>query len=66
MSAETETEVFIVRIWHEPREDRDAGHVWRGTVEHLESKEVQHFNTLARLLAFIARHAGLPGAPDGR
>jgi hypothetical protein len=54
-----ETQVFIVRIWPEPREIPDAEGEWRGTVEHLDSKEQIAFRFLDKLMAFIAEKTGM-------
>ena len=54
-----QTQVFIVRIWPEPREIPQADGEWRGTVELLDSKEQIAFRFLDKLMAFIAEKTGM-------
>ena len=53
------TDVFIVRIWKEPREARDVPEVWRGTVEHVSSKAVRHIRQWSELIEFVKAMAGI-------
>jgi hypothetical protein len=43
---------FIVRTWREEREEGCAQ--WRGSVEHVATKERRYFRDFADLSAFIA------------
>jgi hypothetical protein len=56
------TDVFIVRIWHEPGELEDVSYVWRGVIEHLASTEKRYFQNLEDMTAFvIAKSTVNPG-----
>jgi hypothetical protein len=60
---EGSTHVFIIRIWHEPREEGYVKPVWRGMVENLATQERRYFQSLARLMEFISEMGGL-GSDD--
>jgi hypothetical protein len=47
------TDVFILRIWREPRQPPDAPPVWRGVVEHVPSGTRRHFAELEQAMIFI-------------
>lgn len=48
--------LFIVRIWHEPG---PGGHApWRGSVEHVGSKERKYFTSLVALTDFLETKVG--------
>lgn len=47
------TQIFIVRIWVEPREIKGAPPEWRGTVEHVLTGQRRYVASLAELMAFI-------------
>ena len=47
---------FIVRIWIEPREMRDAEPIWRGVIEHVEGNERAYFDHLDKMRAYFARY----------
>lgn len=49
--------VFVVRIWHEPREIGDAPPVWRGVVEYAVTKECIYFADMRKLADFILEKA---------
>ena len=49
------TEVFVVRIWDEPRNLESAEPMWRGSVEHLQTKQLKYFQSFETLVDFIAR-----------
>lgn len=51
---------FVVRLWLEQREVVD-GPEWRFQVRHVQSGDEIHCRHLADLLAFVERHAGVPG-----
>jgi hypothetical protein len=50
---ERDTQVFIVRLWREPREVRGAKLAWRGVVEHIRSGNRRYVNDLAAISAFM-------------
>jgi hypothetical protein len=58
MQRPVKTDVFIVRIWKEPREQAHVRTVWRGSVEHVASKSVRHIGQLSELVDFVSRTAG--------
>jgi hypothetical protein len=52
---------FIVRIWIEPREKKDALPVWRGVIEHVEMEDVEYekpvyFDHLDKLKSYFANY----------
>ena len=51
---ETNTEVFIVRIWLEPRANETDRPEWRGLIEHAPSRQRRYFRDLASIGEFIA------------
>ena len=50
------THAFILRIWIEPRELKDAEPIWRGVVEHVEGDERVYFNNLNMLKRYFAEY----------
>jgi hypothetical protein len=44
---------FIVRTWFEPSRGRES--VWRGSVEHVASKQFRYFLDFADLCSFITK-----------
>jgi hypothetical protein len=57
---EPTSQVFIIRIWKEPREIPGAKPQWRGMVEWLTTREVQYFISLDKLIEFIREKTDLP------
>lgn len=51
-----QTDVFIVRIWLEPREIKDAPTVWRAVIEHVFSGDRKYLQHPEEILAFIQRY----------
>lgn len=45
--------MFIVRIWREPREIKDAVPEWRGVIEHVGSGERCYLKELDEIAAFM-------------
>jgi hypothetical protein len=52
----TNTHVFILRFWSEPREIEDAEPEWRGVIEHVDSGDYRYFRTLEVMISFMAKH----------
>ena len=50
------TQVFIIRIWREPREIEGASPEWRGSIEHVASGERHYLTNLCDILDYIAPH----------
>jgi hypothetical protein len=50
------THVFILRLWLEPREIEDGEPEWRGVIEHIESGDHSAFRNLEVMLSFITKH----------
>ena len=44
---------FIVRIWVEPRELKDAEPIWRGVIEHVGSGERVYFDQLEQIMTHM-------------
>lgn len=58
---------FVVRIWVERRELKDAPLVWRGEIEDVQSQERHFFQDYAKLVAIVRRYVQkLLGQPDQR
>ncbi len=55
----SDTQSFVVRIWHEELDEQ--GHIvaWRGSADHVGSDERFHFDDLERLVLFIQERVGL-------
>ena len=47
------SEVFIVRLWVEPRELTGAPPIWRGELEHIASHQRAFFQELNKLLELL-------------
>jgi hypothetical protein len=50
--------VFIVRIWHEPREIENAEEKWRCMVENITTHETNYFLSPEMLADYIKRSTG--------
>jgi hypothetical protein len=55
-TSDEHTQVFIVRIWREPREIEGAPPEWRGVIEHVGSGERRFLKELENISAFVAPH----------
>ncbi len=55
----SDTQSFVVRIWHEELDEQ--GHIvaWRGSADHVGSEQRFHFDDLDRLAQFIQERVGL-------
>ena len=61
-SGERPQQLFLVRIWQEPSANASAG--WRGSVEHVPSRQRMYFKSLRDLDDFILLHIqSLAGTP---
>jgi hypothetical protein len=49
------TNLFIIRIWREPREIEGAPSIWRGVIEHVPSGERMYLQQWNNILNFIFR-----------
>jgi hypothetical protein len=50
------THAFIVRIWIEPQEQKDAEPIWRGVIEHVEGDEPVYFDHLDKINSYFAKY----------
>ena len=57
------SQLFIVRIW--PESSRSAAHLWRGSVEHIPSRQRFYFSSLGDLNDFISLRLKLESTPEG-
>ena len=62
--------LFLVRLWWEPG-DHDASGEWRGSVEHVATREKRYFREIEGLAEFVGRRVGWnarsppsPGQPN--
>ena len=62
---ERQEEVFIVRMWREPREIPQAGVVWRCVIEHVPSGEQQAVIQPDGILLFMQPHIEQMGVSFG-
>jgi hypothetical protein len=71
--AETDSEIFMLRIWAEPREIIGQTIVYRGRIEHVRSSRSRYIRNLSQVMEFVdeclARRdlplGGWQGEPDG-
>jgi hypothetical protein len=57
------TETFIVKLWNEAADEPSAEPVWRGSVEHVQSRQVRYFLSFDRLVAILVERIGSPMQP---
>ena len=50
------THAFIVRIWIEPQEKKDAEPIWRGVIEDVEDDEPVYFDRLDKMNTYFAKY----------
>jgi hypothetical protein len=50
---ETNTRVFIVKIWVEERADGKTKTQWRGHIAHIPSNERRYFSDLLDIILFV-------------
>ncbi|HLO29872.1 MAG TPA: hypothetical protein VK249_12090 [Anaerolineales bacterium] len=55
-STEDIIHAFVVRIWIESRDIKDAEPIWRGVIEDVEGKELVYFDHLDKMDAYFARY----------
>jgi hypothetical protein len=60
-SSERSQHLFLVHIWQEPGEEAASG--WRGSVEHVPSRQRMYFKSLRDLNDFILLRLGSLAAP---
>ncbi|HTX91817.1 MAG TPA: hypothetical protein VMC09_11450 [Anaerolineales bacterium] len=58
MSYDRSPFVFIVRVWFEPREIKDAEENWRCMVENIDTREINYFLSPEKLAEYISRATG--------
>jgi hypothetical protein len=58
MSSSPSPSVFIVRVWHEPREIENAEEKWRCMVENISTREINYFLSPEMLAEYIHRSTG--------
>lgn len=46
---------FIVRIWIEPREAKDAEPIWRGVIEDVNGEKPVYFDHLDKMSTYFTR-----------
>ena len=52
-----QSHLFIVRLWWEP-DDRGLAGEWRGSVEHIATREKRYFREPSALSAFVGERVG--------
>ena len=53
-STKETTHAFIVRIWLESREQKDAEPIWRGVIEPVGDGKPIYFINLDKVIAYLA------------
>lgn len=48
------TQAFIVRIWIESRDKKDAAPIWRGVIEPVSDGKPMYFINLDQVIAYLA------------
>jgi hypothetical protein len=56
-SAGERQHLFVVRLWWEPDETGSFGE-WRGSVEHVATREKRYFREPQNLCEFVSSHLG--------
>ena len=46
---------FIVRIWIEPREAKDADPIWRGVIEDVNGEKPVYFDQLDKMSTYFSQ-----------
>lgn len=64
MRFEERTYVFIIRIWHEPRETDNQKEIYRGVIENVGTKNRVYFNRLKSILEIIRNMTSLEHEED--
>ena len=44
---------FFIRVWQEPREEKDAPPVWRGSIEHVQTGHKRYFKDVDIPISFV-------------
>ena len=47
---------FVIRIWRENRDLPDAQPVWRGWIEHVQSRQRHYFQEIGRIHHIVASY----------
>jgi hypothetical protein len=47
---------FVVRIWVEPRERKDADPIWRGVIEDVNGDEPVYFDHLDKMSTYFVKY----------
>ena len=50
------TQAFVVRIWIEHQQRKNAKPVWRGVIERVDSGERVYFDQLDKISTYFARY----------
>lgn len=50
------TQAFVVRIWIEPRQMKNAEPIWRGVIERVDSGDRVYFDQLDKISAYFAKY----------
>ena len=70
MSVESNTHVFVIKVWVEEQASAQHAGTWRGHITHVMSGQREHLDQLAQVQAFMVpylRQLGIqfPEASDG-
>lgn len=55
---------FIVRVWLEHREIKEAPVTWRGSIEHVASGQIKYLTSLSDIARFIIPFLETMGVPS--
>jgi hypothetical protein len=53
--AESDSEVFMLKIWAEPREIVGQPSIYRGRIEHVRTSRYRYVRTLSQAIDFVDR-----------
>jgi len=50
------TQAFVVRIWLEPRQMKNAQPVWRGVIERVDNGDRVYFDRLDKMMTYFSEY----------
>jgi hypothetical protein len=50
------TQAFVVRIWLEPRQKKNAQPVWRGVIERVDNGDRVYFDQLEKMNIYFEKY----------
>ena len=50
------TQAFVVRIWIEPQQKKNAEPIWRGVIERVDNGDRVYFDQLDKMSAYFTQY----------